>query len=483
MIAGATDTAGPERVAREAPDGTEVAGSDRGPRRAALAILSVVVDRSETVAQTNWAGSHVYGAREILHPRSVSEVQEIVARCDRVRVLGSRHSFNAIADSDVLVALDRLPAEIEVDRSAATVSVSAGVTYGVLARALAPEGLALANLASLPHISVAGAVATASHGSGDANGNLATAVAALELVGAGGDRLTVRRGDADFAGFVVGLGALGAVVRVTLDVEPAYRVRQDVFEGMALATLIERFDEVMAAGYSVSAFTCWDGTVDQVWVKRRVAGTGRDRDGDGDGEGDGDGDGDGDAQGAIELPGATAARRDVHPIRGIDPVSATPQLGVPGPWFDRLPHFRVELTPSSGDELQSELLLPREAAGRALRILDALGDRLRPVLRVSEIRTVARDDLWLSPECGRDTVAVHFTWCRQPREVDAVVAEIEAALSPLGARPHWGKVFTAGATALAPLYPRMADFIALVHEHDPRGVFTNAWLNQRVLRR
>jgi xylitol oxidase len=160
------------------------------------------------VAASNWAGNYEYRAHR---PATLEQVQEIVAAARQVRVLGSRHSFNAIADSTELISLDDLPPDVVIDHAAGTVSCAAGVRYSELAQALAVEGRALHNLASLPHVSVAGAVATATHGSGDANGNLATAVARLELVTSDGELLTVERGAEDFDGLVVGLGALGAV--------------------------------------------------------------------------------------------------------------------------------------------------------------------------------------------------------------------------------------------------------------------------------
>jgi xylitol oxidase len=304
-------------------------------------------------------------------------------------------------------------------------------------------------------------VATATHGSGDANGNLATAVAGLELVTASGEVLTAARGDPDFDGLVVGLGALGAVTRVTLDVEPAYQVRQRTFQDLPWASLFERFDEVTSAGYSVSLFTRWTATVDQVWVKSRVTERPEQVRGD--------------------LLGAVPATADRHPILGIDPVNCTPQLGVPGPWSDRLPHFRMGFTPSSGEELQSEYHVPRRHAVPALQALLALGDRIRPVLQVSELRTVAADRLWMSPQHGQDTLAVHFTWLPDLAAVEAVLAEIEAALDPFQARPHWGKVFLADAAVVARRYPRLPDFAALAGRLDPRGVFTNAWLRRHVL--
>jgi xylitol oxidase len=413
------------------------------------------------VSESNWAGSHTYRADMLHRPSSLEHVQEIIANAARVRVLGSRHSFTDIADSAELLTLERLPADVAVDHAAGTASFSAGLTYGQLAEALQAEGVALANLGSLPHISVAGAVATATHGSGDANGNLATAVAGLELVTSSGDVLTAARGDADFDGLIVGLGALGAVTRVTLDVEPAYQVRQRVFEGLGWDAFLGGFDEVMSAGYSVSVFTRWGGAVDQVWVKSRVT--------------------DAPEPAGADLFGAVAATVERHPILGLDPVNCTPQLGVPGLWSDRLPHFLMGFKPSSGQELQSEYLVPRRHAEAAIQALRMLAGAVRPVLQVSEIRTVAADRLWMSPQYGQDTVGVHFTWKPDQDAVARVLAEVEAALARFGARPHWGKVFLADAAVIAGLYERLPDFIRLMERLDPRGAFRNAWLNSRVL--
>jgi xylitol oxidase len=413
------------------------------------------------VTEVNWAGTHAYRATRIHRPATVEELQEVVARAPRIRVLGSRHSFSDVADSAELVSLDGLPSDIVVDRGRMTVSVGAAVRYGELAEALNAEGLALHNLASLPHISIAGAIATATHGSGEGNGNLATAIAGLQLVTSDGELIDVARGDPDFDGIVVGLGALGAVVRVMLDVEPSYEIRQRVFERLEWDALFEHFDAIAATGYSVSVFTRWGEAVEQVWVKSRVA--------------------DGPEEVRDELFGAVAATVDRHPIIGLDPVNCTPQLGVAGLWSDRLPHFRMGFTPSKGDEIQSELFVPRGHAVAAIEAMRGLGDRLEPLLLVSEIRTMAADRLWMSPQCGQATAALHFTWKREPEAVRRALAEVEAALRPLGARPHWGKVFVARAEDIAPLYERLGDFVALMERLDPRGAFRNAWLEERVL--
>jgi xylitol oxidase len=420
--------------------------------------VAIIQDRSPG---RNWAGNYAYGAERLHRPATVEQVQEVVAKAPAVRVLGSRHSFNDIPDSSELVTLEDIPGDVVFDRAAGTVSFNAGLKYGELVGALGAEGVALHNLASLPHISVAGAVATATHGSGDATGNLATAVAGLELVTSDGEIFETSRGEPDFDGLVVGLGALGAVTRITLDVEPAYEVRQRVFEGLGWESLFEHYDEITSCGYSVSVFTRWGESVDQVWVKSRVTSEPE----------------------AVreDLFGAVAAVVDRHPILGLDATSCTLQLGRPGLWSDRLPHFRMGFTPSSGEELQSEYLVPRRHAVEAIGVVRVLAEMIRPVLQVSEIRSVAADRLWLSTSYGRESVCIHFTWEPEPEAVGDVLIQLEAALAPFGARPHWGKLFDADAAAIAPLYGRLPEFVRLIERLDPRGAFRNSWLRTRVL--
>jgi alditol oxidase len=396
----------------------------------------------------NWAGTYTYRAKALHRPETLEQLQEIVASAERVRVLATRHTFNDIADSDELVSLDALPADVVVEGD--TVTCGGQVRYGELAEALHPEGKALNNLASLPHISVAGAIATATHGSG--TGNLATAVAGLELVTSAGEIVSARRGEPDFDGMVVALGALGAVTRVTLDVEPAYEVRQRVYEGLPW----EAVPDVLGAAYSVSVLTRWEETAGAVWVKAR-------------------------GEPPDELLGAVPATGERHPIPGLDPVHCTRQLGVPGAWSDRLPHFQMGFTPSAGEEIQSEYVLPREHAVAAVDAMRALGDAIRPALQVCEIRTVAADRLWMSPQHGQDTIAIHFTWKREPELVGRLLGAVELALSPYAPRPHWGKLFLAGAATIADRYERLPDFRALAERLDPRGAFRNDWLERHVL--
>ena len=380
---------------------------------------------------TNWAGNVTYRASRTHRPATIDELRAVVAAAPSLRALGSRHTFNAIADAGEQVSLDALPADVVVGDGA--VSFNAGLTYGALAERLDGRA-ALHNLASLPHISVAGAIATGTHGSG--TGGLATAVRALELVTSTGEVVTVARGDADFDGMVVHLGRLGVLTRLTLDAEPFYEVSQRVFEGLSWDALCEHFDAVFDAAYSVSVFTRWRDAVDMVWLKER-----------------------GDP--VSELFDARPATVERHPIIELDPVNCTAQLGRPGPWWDRLPHFRMGFTPSHGDELQAEYLLPREHAVAAIHALRAIDI---PHLLVSEIRTVAADTLWMSPAYGRDSVACHFTLEQVP--IDDTVRAIEAALAPFDPRPHPGKVH------LKPgRYERADDFERLAERLDPRGAF------------
>ncbi|MFG3043850.1 FAD-binding protein [Streptomyces sp. NPDC048241] len=407
-------------------------------------------------AVTNWARNITYTGAEFHRPASEEVLRELVAGSPRVRVLGSGHSFNRIADpgaGGVLLSVAGLPTVIDVDTTARTVRVGGGVRYAELARTVHAHGLALANMASLPHISVAGSVATGTHGSGVGNGPLASAVREVELVTADGGTLRIARGDARFDGAVTSLGALGVVTALTLDLEPAYEVEQHVFVELPLEGL--EYETVAASAYSVSLFTDWRAPgFRQVWLKRRTD------------------------QAPVDFPWAEPAAGPVHPVPGMPAVNCTEQGGVPGPWHERLPHFRAEFTPSSGSELQSEYLLPRAAATAALHALDAIRATLAEVVLTCEVRTVAADTQWLSPAYGRDSVALHFTWIEDAARVLPVVRALEAALGTLDARPHWGKVFEMPSAVVKGRLPRLADFRALAAELDPAGKFANEFVRE-----
>lgn len=400
----------------------------------------------------NWAGNITYEAVMLLKPSSVEELQEIVTMTPRVRPLGSRHSFNRIADTDaVQVSVEKLPDVFRIDGS--TVTVGAGVRYGELVGRLNDAGWALHNLASLPHISIAGAVATGTHGSGDGNGNLATAVAGLQVVTANGDLVEVKRGEPDFDGMVVSLGLLGVVTQMTLDIEPTYDVSQHVFEDLSWSAIHEHFDEITSSAYSVSMFTDWGDGASTVWLKSR-------------------------SEVRTDLFDATPATAGLHPLPGLSAEFTTQQLGQPGPWWDRLPHFRLEFTPSNGEELQTEYLVPRTRALEAIDAVRALAPQVQPLLLVSEIRTIAADNLWLSPSHDVDCVALHFTWRQDIPAVTAFLPTLDDALAPFVARPHWGKLFETTPERLRAAYPKLDQFRALVERSDPTDKFANELTTQ-----
>ena len=418
---------------------------------------------------TNWSGNYAYRAPRIHRPDSVEHLQEIVAGARRAKALGSRHCFNDIADTPGdLVDMTGIPDELEVDDAAGAVTVNAGINYGRLAVALQERSLALPNMASLPHISVAGAVATGTHGSGMRTQGLGAAVSAIELVGGDGDLVRLRRGDESFDGAVVSLGALGIFTRITLDVEPTFDVRQDVFEDLPWADLEANFQAIVSSAYSVSLFTDYLApTVAQVWCKSRTD----------------VGDSvifDGAGRVVPSFFGATPATIARHPLPGLPGDVCTGQLGITGPWYDRLPHFQLAFTPSNGEELQTEYLVSADRAVAVIGVLRGMAARIAPLLQVSEIRTIAADDLWLSPAYRRDSVAFHFTWVRDQPAVQELLAELESAIADHRPRPHWGKLFAANASGLAAGYDRLPDFRRLAEKLDPQGVFRNEYLDRYV---
>jgi alditol oxidase len=415
-----------------------------------------------TTELRNWSGTYQFTAREVIAARTAGEVQRAVANGGRVRALGTRHSFNDLADNGAtLVSVAGIAPDPVIDETARTVTAGAGMSYGALAAWLQDHGWALGNLGSLPHISVAGATATGTHGSGSRNRILSAAVAGLQYVAADGELRHTDRSAPDFDGMPVGLGAFGIVVRVTLDIEPAYLVRQDAYTALPWDRALADIDAILDAAYSVSLFTDWSGeSLHAAWVKRRIddprAGT------------------------PEEFFGA---RRDPGPVRFIDaPADNLTILGVAGPWAQRLPHFRLDSTPSNGDEIQSEYFVDRRSGAAALEAVRGHAKSITPLLMVSEIRATASDALWLSGSYGRETMAIHFTWRNRPAEVDAVVREVEEALEPFAARPHWGKVSHVTATQVAERYPRLGDARALFERLDPDGRFSNNRLERLGVR-
>ena len=417
---------------------------------------------------TNWAGNYSYRAAAFHRPTTLDELCRIVSSSSNLRVLGSRHSFTDIVDAEELVDLRSLPQHSTVDIDAGTVTVSGASTYAAVAELLRPRGLALHNLASLPHISVAGAIATATHGSGVANGNLASAVSAVTVVDAAGELRRFDRSHADFNGAVVSLGALGPVVDVTVDLVPTFDIAQTVYEDLPLDLACDHLAEILASAYSASIFTTFRDAepLGNVWLKRRV-----DTPADAGAVGD-------------ELFGASPARVAHHPVPGLDATGCTEQLGQPGLWSDRLPHFKMGFSPSAGDEVQSEFFVDTARGPEALAALCSAAPGFTDQLMVAEVRAIAADDLWMSPQYTRSTVAFHFTWRPDGLaggELERAIRAVEAVLLPFDAVPHWGKVFFADLD-IAARFERFGDYVRLLDDVDPDGVFRNEWCHRVISR-
>ncbi len=424
----------------------------------------LVAGEQKAEARTNWSGNYQYSAQKLDVPSSLEEVQRTVKSCNKAKALGARHSFNAIADSTGdQISLQHLK-EMQLNANSRTVTVGAGVRYGELAPYLDSRGYALHNLASLPHVTVVGACATATHGSGSKNGNLSTAVSAMEFVSGTGEvaKLSRKRESARFEGAVVGLGGFGVITKITLDVHPTFTMRQVVYENLSFDKLEKHLDEIFSSGYSVSLFTDWQHhRVTQVWIKSRVE-PGRSF--------------------AIkpDFFGAKAATRNLHPLAGHSAENCTEQMGVPGPWYERLPHFRMNFTPSSGNELQSEYFVPRDKGYEAILEIEKLRDQVTPHLFISELRTIAADELWMSPCYRRDAMTIHFTWKPEWSAVKNLLPAIEEKLARFDARPHWAKLFTMAPSRLQSLYGKLSEFRDLLVHYDPQGKFRNAYLNRNI---
>jgi xylitol oxidase len=413
----------------------------------------------------NWAGNLDYSTDRLYAATSLEQVQGYVKKESKLKVLGTRHCFNNIADSkDGFLSLKPMDKVIALDPAKHTVTVGAGITYGELCPYLDSKGFALHNLASLPHISVAGACSTATHGSGEKNGNLATAASGLEMVTASGDvvNLSRERDKGTFLGAAVGLGALGVITKVTLDIQPAFLMRQYVYENLPLIQLKDHFDAIESSAYSVSLFTDWQKQrLNEVWIKSRVE--------------------EGQAFHATpEFFGATLATRNLHPIAELSAENCTDQMGVPGSWYERLPHFRMGFTPSAGKELQSEYFVPRQHAVEAILAVERLREQVSPHLLISEIRAIAADELWLSPCYEQPCVTIHFTWKQDWPAVRKLLPVIEKELAPFRARPHWGKLFTTSAAELKDIYKKMPEFVELCRKYDPQGKFRNEYLKKNI---
>ncbi|UTA69394.1 FAD-binding protein [Emticicia sp. 21SJ11W-3] len=433
----------------------------------ALVAGSVITQLSacrDADARTNWAGNLTYSTDNLHNPATIKEVQKVVNTQQYLRVLGSRHSFNAIADSDEnQVSSAGLNKILALDKADATVTVEGGIKYGDLCKYLDDNGFALFNLASLPHISVAGACATATHGSGLNNGNLATSVTGIEFIDGRGNVVNLsKETDEAFNGAIVNLGALGVVTKLTLQLQPSFSMKQLVYKNLPMAVLGKDFETIMASGYSVSLFTDWrNKNINQVWIKSRCEAHE-------------------DVKIEPEFYGARASVKNIHPLEDLSAENCTEQMGVKGPWYERMPHFRMGFTPSSGKELQAEYFVPLQYGYEAMMAIEKLHEQLTPHLFISEIRTMAADNLWLSPGYNQACAIFHFTWKQEIEAVMGLLPLIEQQLAPFNARPHWGKLFTLSPEVLQSRIARLADFKKLMAHYDPDEKFRNEFINQNL---
>lgn len=426
-------------------------------------MLSHLMSCKKADPRTNWAGNLTYSTDNLHIPKNVEELQEAIKKCKKVRALGTKHCFNTIADSkENQISTEAFNKIIGLDKEKNTVTVGAGIKYGEMCKYLDDNGFALHNLASLPHISVAGACATSTHGSGIKNGSLATAVSAIEFVNGKGEVVSLSRekDGEEFGAAVVNVGALGIATKITLDVQPTFKMKQVVYQNLPMSALEKNFEAIMSGGYSVSLFTDWrNKNVSEVWVKSKAEDM---------------------KEVAPEFYGAKLATKNLHPIEALDPVNCTDQMGVEGPWYERMPHFKMGFTPSSGKELQSEYFVAFEHAYEGFMAIEKLNEKVAPHLFITEVRTIAADELPMSPFYKKTCVAFHFTWKQEVEAVIALLPEIEEALAPFAPRPHWGKIFTLKPAVLQSRIEKLADFKKIMEKHDPEGKFRNEFIDTNL---
>lgn len=402
----------------------------------------------------NWSRNIYFEENEYFQPESLIELQDLVRSKSSIRARGSAHSFNEIANTkSCAINLAKMPKVIEINQDNKSVLASAGLTYGELAPALHKKGWALSNLASLPHISIAGSISTGTHGSGIRNKNLANQVKSIRFIDHQGQLHQIEQSSPDFNALVIGLGLGGIVYQYELSIEPTFQISQVVYPDIPIEILQSNFEEIMGVAYSVSFFTDWSTkNIGNLWCKFHS-----------------------DENILDEISGYSQATQKYHPIPSMDPIACTDQFAVEGNWYERLPHFKIEFSPSVGDEIQSEFFIDRKDAAAAIDAISKLGSEISPLLWITELRTIAADELWLSGAFQRETLGIHFTWKKMP-EIYAVISKVEQALLPFNYRPHWGKAFSSNPSHLHRAFPRMSQFFELIQKIDPEEKFYNEFV-------
>ncbi len=408
----------------------------------------------------NWAGNLSFSSKEFIEIDSVKKLQTIVSNARGIKVLASGHSFSDIADTkDTLISIKNLSFEIGIDSNKREALVPAGMQYSDVSRYLEKHGWAVSNMASLGEVTIAGAILTGTHGSGSSNGILSTAVIGFEMVLESGSILTTdRENSSDFPGFIVSLGALGVFTKYKLKIVPSFSIRQVVYENINIESIANNFDLVFDRAYSVSFFSNWaQNSTGQIWMKFL------------------------DDSKPFNISSdwidGNLAKVKQHPVKINDASPCTDQLATSGKWLDRLPHFKLNSSPVSGDEVQTEYLVDRRYVKQYISELAEIGDEIASKVYTTEIRTIKADDLWLSGAYERETVGFHFTW----RKSDSLVnflPKIESILGKHDGRPHWGKLFDVPKDKLPSRYPKFSDFEVLLQKYDPNKKFRNNFINK-----
>jgi len=408
----------------------------------------------------NWAGNLTFSAKEYIEIDSISKLQSIVSKASGVKVLATGHSFNDIADTNqTQISIKNLSNKIEIDSIKKVVLVPAGMQYADVCRYLETKGWALFNTASLGEITVAGAMLTGTHGSGSNNPVLSDCVEGIEMVLESGEIFNISREDSDeFFGFVISLGALGVFTKLKLKIVESFSIKQFVYENIGIQSISENFDDVFDKSYSVSYFSNWKkNSTGQIWMKFL------------------------DNNNFPQLPSVwldgNIANANQHPVKVNDPSPCTDQMGVSGKWLYRLPHFKLDSSPASGDEVQTEYLVDRAYVSHYIDELSNIGDEIAARVYATEIRTIKADDLWLSGAHGRQTVGFHFTW-KKSDSLQTFLPKIEEILGNHNGRPHWGKLFSTPRENLIGRYPKYSNFEDLLKKYDPNKKFRNSFINR-----
>ena len=430
----------------------------------------------------NWAKT-VYYNHTIHYPKTVEEIQHILQYHAKIRVLGSMHSFNNITKlpqefNGVYISMSNMNQVIKCCRGE-RVTIQPGITFGELGEYLHERNFGFHNMASLPHITVGGAISTGTHGAGVFNGNLASHVMQVKLISADGKLRTYRIGqDPEFQHIPVSFGLAGIIVEIELDIVPDYDIQQCIYENLPFNTIKKSdYKTAFSSAYSFSIFTQWKNRkFTSIWAKYRLR---KGRNGN-------------EESIMIDCPDMNKIKpssNKVHPLPGGDTSFVSGGIGknYKEPGYVGLPHFLMEGVPSQGEELQSEYFVSSHMFDVVIEVLFhhfEENPKLYDLLYVSEMRFVAGDKLTLSPQhVLGSSIGFHFTWKKEFDQVVDALKGIENVLKPYNALPHMGKLFTMTGRELEGKYGQrnLRAFQSFVAPLDPLKKFVNPFLQNLIL--